>query len=497
MPRIRCVPFTVALLAATAAPAGAVDPGDLLKYAPGHANAVVVISPQRILASPRAAKDGWAKIDHTEILAGAVPVNPHLEYVVVVKDFHPRSPAGGPAFALASARQPLDLDQLVKLSGGQRCSICDEPLVMTPNKSFLAPFEPQLFGIAWTDNRQEVGRWLRAAKVSRASPLAPYLNGVVRTLGPLHHVVVGLDTDELFDREHAGVVVALSKALAVDQAGAEKVQQFLAGLRGVSLTVDFTTDGMAAALRFDSTAQLVKVNPELFKQFVLETLSRNGAMTEDLPVAAAAAGEGFVTLKFKLSDPELAQIMALFLPPLPNVSSDAVPVAPAGVTPAATVKYIRTVNRVVDDLKQQTKRARDYERTALWYDAAANRIETLSVLNVDKSAIEFALGTAGRLRAIGDSLRGVPIQLNQLDSQVYSFTSYRGGLYWAGRGRVGISASPYTQTNVVSIWQQEAQAVEQDRQNRAALWSAVDSLRPRIRSEMADKYKIDVEAPPK
>ena len=39
------------------------------------ANAVVVVNQTAILGSPRAVKEGWAKADHTEYLAGAIPIN--------------------------------------------------------------------------------------------------------------------------------------------------------------------------------------------------------------------------------------------------------------------------------------------------------------------------------------------------------------------------------------------------------------------------------------
>jgi hypothetical protein len=493
MSGLRCGLAAVVLLAGAGA-GSAVDPGDLLKFSPIQANSAVVINSAGILLSPRAVKDGWAKIDRTEALAGAVPVNPHLERVIVLKEIRPGAPAAGPTYALAYAKRPVDVDRLATASGGRQVTIGEEPAVLTPNQTYLIPLDKELFGVAWAENRQDVSRWVRLAKTAKASPLALYVNGVVRNYGPLHHVVLALDVDDLFDQDHAGVIVAASKTLAADTDAAAGIQKFLAGLRGVLMTVDFKADGLAVLLRFDSKAATAKVKPEAFKAFILETLERHGAALEDLPTAAVEAKEGSVSFRFRLSDEELAQIMALFLPPLPNLSSVTIPVAPAGPTPVKSTQYVQAVNQIVDDLKKQTKRARDYEKTALWYDTSANRIETLSVLNVDPLGTEYGAETAGRLRAIGDSLRGVPVQVNRLENKVYGFTTYQGGAYWAGRGRGGLTATPYTQTNVVSIREQQAAAVERDRENRAKLWEAIDQLRATTRSQLAEKYKVDVEA---
>ncbi|MDB5310139.1 MAG: hypothetical protein JWO38_4341 [Gemmataceae bacterium] len=493
MTRTVCGLLTVAVIAMSAPAARSADPADLLKYAPNQANAVVVINVEKILSSPRAVKEGWAKLDHTEFLAGAIPVNPHIERTVIFKEIHPHTPAGGPTFAVAATKHPVDIDQLVKLTGGEATTVGEEPAVLTPNKSLLIPLDKQLLGVAWSDNRQDVTRWVRAAKTATASPLARFLNATVRTIGMRHHVLIALDTEDLFDGEQAGVAVALTKALEGDREQAAAVQKFVAKLKGVVLTVDITTDGLAAALRFDSAATTVKVKPEAFKAFVLETLARNGATTEDLRAAAPEAAAGVVTLRFKLSDPELARIMGLFLPPLPALSSEGIPVAPAGVSPEATRKYVQAVNRILDELKQQNKRARDYEQTALWYDVAANRIETISVLNVDKAAVEYGLGTAARLRAIADSLRGVPVQISMVESKAYAVTYYRGGLIWSGR-RPGIMAVPVQESNLPTIRQQEAEVIQRDRENREKLWAAIDQQRSEIRRVIAEKYKIDTES---
>ena len=66
--------FAITLLLAFVPTAVAADATDLLKYIPPQANTVAVINVANLFASPRATKEGWAKLDHTEYLAGAVPL---------------------------------------------------------------------------------------------------------------------------------------------------------------------------------------------------------------------------------------------------------------------------------------------------------------------------------------------------------------------------------------------------------------------------------------
>lgn len=486
-----CRGVLAALIAATAVPARAADAADLLKYAPAQANAVVVINMAAILATPRAQKEGWAKADHTEFLAGAVPVNPNIERVVVVKEVRPHAAGRGRAFAIAATKAPVDMDRLARLTGGTAETAGGEPVVITPLGSILFPLDKSVLGVAWTDTKQDVARWARVARASTTSPLSPYLNAAVFNY-TRHHVLIALDTEDLFDARQASMAIGRTKAFAGDKETADAIQRFVTGLRGVVFAVTVTADGLSASVKFDSNV-VRKINPDAFKTFVIELLARNGATFDDLPAATATAEERSVTLRFKLSDPELARLMGLFLPPLPRVSSaDQVPVTPAGVNATATLRYVQAVNRILDDLKRQTGKNRDYNRTITWHDAAANRIDTVSVLNVDPVAVDYGVGTSGRLRAIADSLRGVPAQMAELEGQIYSSSSSRGLMFTPAGPRImyGVGGGS---TNAPQIQQRQAAVIKQDQSNREKLWDQIDRQRAEVRRVLAEKYKIDTE----
>jgi hypothetical protein len=483
----------VALLALAAAPARAADPPDLLRFLPARSNAIVVINLEAILASPRAVQGGWAKRDHTEYLAGAIPLNPRIARAAVAREIHPHAAARGEAFAAVWTNHPVDAEQLVKVTGGEAATAGGEPAVVTPRGSVLVPLAKDVVGVAWTDNKQELGRWVKSAKAATASPLARYLNAAAFN-NARRHILIALDAEDLFDAKEVAHAVELTKSFAGDPATADAVRAFLTQLRGVVLTIDVTADGLSAAARFDS-GPLLRVNPEAFKSFVVELLDRAGAPLEDVRAAAATAEQGSATLRFRLSDPELALLMGLFLPPVPNLpASDVVAVAPKGVTPEATQRYVRAVNRILDDLRRQNRGGTDFTKMATWQDAAANRIEAVTVLNVDPVALEYGLGTAGRLRMIADSLRGVPAQVEALQGQMYAFAYRANGMFW-GRGgmRFGFGPGILGPTNAVEIVQKQEAVVKKDEANRQRLWQEIDSQRAFVRKEMAARHKIETD----
>lgn len=476
----------------------AAEPDEFLKYAPVHSNTVISINVEGILASPRAQREGWASKDHTEYLAGAIPINPHLERIIVAKDFHAHSPTQGGAYAVAPTKIPITLESLVQITQGTTFDLADEKGVASPRGTLLFPLQPQLLGIAWSDNRQETARWLRAAKEATTSPLSPFLNGTIFNHARRNHIVIAIDSQDLFDAQQASLAVAMTKSLEGNKDVSQAVERFASGLRGVILAVNITNDGLAATARFES-GFTGAVDANAFKAFVLEAMDRNGAHLEDAVVAKAQSNAGNVTLTFQLSDNELAAIMSLFLPPVPSLSTaDKIAVAPQGVNKDTTARYIRAVNQIVDELQTQNRRARDFTKTAVWHDTAANKIATLSILNVDRQAIEYAYGTAERLRAIAESLRGVPVQAAMLESKAYvvGFMPRTSIMTWGGpRFNPWMFAGPQgVQTNLPQIRQQQADLIRKDEENRGMLWDQIEKQRSEIRRLMAMQYQIDTES---
>ena len=116
-------------------------------------------------------------------------------------------------------------------------------------------------------------------------------------------------------------------------------------------------------------------------------------------------------------------------------TSTSVKLGPGGVDRAISQRYYKAVNQLVDELKKQNKRATDYAKTALWHETSARKIEQLSILYVDKEILAYGADVAVRLRAIANSLRGVPIRVNELAAQkyLYVYDPWGWGGWWGWR----------------------------------------------------------------
>lgn len=482
--RTRAVPtVALVLLLAGRAPA-ADDPADLLKYIPPQANAVAVVNVAFLLSSPRAEREGWAKRDHLEYLAGAVPVHPSVERMVLARHLDPTKPGHGPMVGVLPTTVKIDIDKLAATVGGEPTTVAGGPAVATRNGTLLIPLAPQVLGVARTDTRQDAARWVRFARTSTESPLSKYMYAAVYGFAKRHHIAIAVDAEELFESGQTKEAIAHAAAVSADP-GADQAGHFFAGLRGVLLLVDVTDTGLTAHVRIAGGSTL-GLKPNIVRAAVVGVLERNGAMLDNLKGAKETIEEGGVVLTFALGDAELARIMGLFLPPLPPTSpADVLAVSPTAVNPQATRRYYKAATTALDDLRRRYKKAEDYDKTALWHDSAANTLEGLSVTGVDPKMVEFGAGTASRLRAIADSLRGVPVQVAALEGEGYAVGYLPRAAGWVpGRG---IRLNPWLgagvqslNTNLPEIRRKEAEAVKKDEAARAKLWQEIDQKQAEI-----------------
>ena len=152
----------------------------------------------------------------------------------------------------------------------------------------------------------------------------------------------------------------------------------------------------------------------------------------------------------------------------------------AAPTAEATRWYLDTVGKIVRDVRAARAGTKP-ERTALWHDAAAGRIEHLDPRGVDPAALEMGQAVAYRLRAVAGSMRGVPVDLKQLQSQAFYYEARWGG--W------GIFSGPtMVMTNVPKIQAKMNQVIAEDEANRELLGRQIDGLLAETRSKLGTKY---------
>ena len=493
--------LALAIAFAVVRQAPAQDPSELLPLFPNEVNSIAVVNVAGILASPRAVKEGWTKLEHTEYLAGAVPVNPSVERMMLAKEFVPSRPNKNWPMSIAPLKNAVNIEKFAKAYHGEVIDVSDTKAALIGTDKYAVAVKPNILGVLQASNKQEAARWVRYAKDASGSKQPAYINAAVNGHAKSHHIMLAISTADLLDSQNVGVAIATSKVLENVEA-AKDIQAFFARMRGLRAMIMVRDTGLTVDLYLESV-WTAKPDPAFLKAFVAEWLNHYGAFLEDFPAASVAVAEGIAHISFKITDPELARVMGLFLPPLSNVSEEnSLTVTPAGVSPETTGKYYRTVNKIVDDLAKQAKSdkvltAQDYKKYSLWYETAATKIETLSILGVDPAVANYGLGTGARLHSIADSLKGVPVAADALTTQSYSYRYSTVEMYFNGRSFLPVVNPFNTNSNYNKIQGKIDQTVVQDEENRKKLLASIERERSNVRQAFAEKHKVDIDTPPK
>lgn len=491
---------TLALLVCWLPLAGAEPPSTtaLMQLLPETVNAVAVIQVGEILKSSAAIRGNWAQPGRTIYLAGTVPINPAAQRMVIGSQFNPMRPGQSWHLALIGLSKPTQLQQLAEVHKGHMDEIAGQKVAAVNPYGYVTLLQDHLLVIGDAE-RQRVARWLRFAKNPDRKPqVAPYLLEAASKHAQ-NHLVVAIHTEDLIDPASVRIAVSRSKLFEMNNELMEKAVQFLNAMRGVRLVVHLG-DEIRATAYLDSTKPARGL--EILKPLVIEVLAQAGAELEDLKAAEVRADAGSLRLEFRLTDTDLSRILSIVSSPLLHPDPSAVsniPLSAEGVSAEATHRYYYTINKLLDDLRRRSRRGNDYYRTALWHETAARRIETTSVLHVDPAVVEYAFDAALKLRAIADSLRGVPITLARLEAMksIYYSVIPSGPIFFRGR----IIDFPFVpsgiQTNIPEINERQLDAIQRDAENRLKLWDTIDANRRSLSVKLAEKYKIDFEAKPK
>jgi len=473
--------------ALTAALASAAPPAaDMLKRLPENTNAIVIVQVSEILKTPRAIREGWGKNNQqVEFLAGALPIYPTIDRVVVGSQFDPHNPGHSWYAAVIATNKPVSMEKLAERHQSTVEELAGDKAVFSQRVGYMVKFDDDLIGAMGSNDRQTVSRWIRFAKSNEKPSISFYLRQAA-SKHPTAHVFMAVDADDLIDPKR--VRLALIEQFSGDDKLIGILEKYLTRVHGVRFVAQIG-DQIRGRFIIDSAVAASK-ELEVLKPFFIDRLAKRGAELEDFPAAVVTMQDNSVTFELNLSDSDLMKIMSLMSSPLldPNPEDVAtIKLSPDGVSVPLSQRYYQSVNKLIDELKRQNKRQTDYTKAALWQDTYAKKIAQLSTLHVDKEVVKYGTDVAVRLHATADSLRGVPIQVDNLQGQMYYLQGGRWGGGWFGGGNF--------QTNIPDVELKQIDVIKKDDENRKKLWDQIDNERAAVRSKMADRYKVDFDAP--
>jgi hypothetical protein len=477
---------------AAAQPAPAPGPfDDLLRHAPADTNVLALLDVKAAYSSPLAKAEKWADKGQPSNRGGLGFVPADAEAVVVAAEVNLSSMSRDFQVGLVKVRDMPGMGVVARREGGTTDEIAGRMAALSPRDVYFTSLSGTELVAVYPADRQYTARFLRAALARRTGQLGDYLKAAVGKAAG-NTVTIAVDLEDVVDRTVLRMTLPFSPAVTrVKTADVNQVAGFLARVKGMTFAAK-VTDAIAASItvEFDGDPGLFRRTlPDLFR----ELLEGQGMAIPAIDRWEATFTDRAMTLSGPLPTADLKRIVSLFAFPSPAGEAEAG--AKVGEpTAGATRRYLQAVDVILADVRA-LRDSPSYDKTATWHERAAAQIEHLSRQGVDPVAGEAGFEAARRLRAIALSLRGVPIDLNSLSNQKYTFTT--GGGYsvggvvpgwWGWRPFVQQNPS-FTQTNVPKIQAEMQKVIADDQRRRLETWSQIDSLLIDARKKLTDKYK--------
>lgn len=460
---------------------------DLLPAAPPQANTLVLVDVRAALNSPLAKAEDWSGDVTKRYKSGVGVVPPGAEAYVVASQVNLSTMTRDYQVGLIRVPVVPTMRGLAERDGGAVTDIGGQAVALSPRDVYFATPRSQTVAAVYPADRQATARWLRHVGGTKTADLAPYLKEAAAA-APGRAVTVAVDLSEAVDPLllrlglAASPVLVKHKALSVDG-----LAKLVASARGMTFTAE-VTDAVAGRLRVDFGYDPTPYKPAL-KDLLLELLNDQGASLRSVEGWEAGFAGNSMTLAGPLTTADLRRVLSLFA--FPTAHGEEAPADKgAAVSVAATQRYLAAVGAILADIRG-AKDSPDYAKTATWHEKAAAQLDHLSRQGVDPAATAAADAAANRLRAIGGSLRGVPIDTEALNAKSYYYAQRMPAYGWGGwwNWRAYAFAPTYVQTNLPEIRGQIAKVVADDQKRRLELWGAIDSALSEARNQLMEKYK--------
>jgi len=488
---LRSLLALVCVVFASAGIAGADGPYDsLLKYAPANINVLALCDVKGAYSSSLAKKENWAEKGQPDNRGGLGFLPSDSDKVVIASDVNLNTMTRNFQVGLVKVRNVPPMGEFAAREGGTYDEIADRTTVVSPRDVFFIAMSASELAAVYPADRQAAARWIRAAKSAKTSPLTGYLKAAADKAAE-NTLTIALDLEDVVDRGTLRFSLPASPSVARNKnVDVSRLATFLSGVKGMTFKAK-VDQSITASMTWD-----FKFDPSEYKKtlpnLIMELIDGQGVSIPDLEKWPATFTENSMTLSGSMTTQDLKRVVSLFAFPSANEDPSELPMKGNAVSAAATKRYFTTVATIVDDIKKCIDNP-NYDKTATWHEKAAAQIEHLSRQRVDPAAVTAALQLSGRLKAIADSLRGVPIEANALENQQYIYSYRQTGIgiggWWRWRPEAFIGPQQID-TNIPQIQAAIAKVVQDDKARRTEVWSQINRIIAETKKALAEKYMI-------
>jgi hypothetical protein len=467
---------------------------ELLVNLPDTSNVLILMDLKAIKQSPIGKKEDYAHKHESEYLAGTTGISPNVQKLALAAQIEPGTLKNTWEIGVASVNQKISMAKVAKAHGGAQDTVDGKNVVFTPRNAAFVELGPNTMGYMRPANRQALARWLRTTKNNTKTTISPYLQAAAARAKD-SQIILALDLTDMLDE--GGVLHRLQQCQTLKGAkdDLKPMAKTITGVKGITLAVQFD-QVITGELTVDFSGSIDPIK-SVAKRLLLEAIDEAGAHIEDFDAWPEKSEGNTVTLRGKMSPKGLRQILSLVTPPADSVetqtSGDST--TPEDPKVLATQRYLMALTSYLGDLKGESKRARSFEKMAVWYDKYADKIDNLPILDVDQDMLNYGSNTSSALRNIAQSARGAPIAQSTLRNQEASIQAAGAvpyGFYGPyGGAHVGWGYQYLDVNNYKQIQNLQKDVRNNEYEERMNIWDSIAKATADIRRKMVEKYKVD------
>lgn len=485
-----CVPLALIIGSYSAPISSAQD--DVLKWVPDSSNAIAVVRVKDLLASKVAKVEKWSDSNRQAYAAGLTAAPPWASMVVRSTSFRPGSQDIATTYSLFVSDRTITIGEIARHEGTKAETISGRPAVQSNRNAYFASLGPKLIGSVDPADRQAAARWIREGASDTTNPAVTYLTQTVKDF-PSAEMIIAVDLADAIASENAlkwlESLPEMSKAKDLN-----RVADLYSKLLGITLAIE-VTDTISGRLELDFSEDVPADLQDAIKLALFNFLTEAGADVNNLQNSKVTLNGKTLVMEIPMDVDGFQRVLSLIRSPHPDIANEQA-ANPNEVTGVATLNYYDNVVHILNNLSRQSRNSTSYERTATWHEKFAQQIQQLPTTGVDPEVLAYGYDTSKKLRSLASSLRGVPIEVNQLESSIrvdYNTTYMATGATPFGFIYRPLFVNP--QTNFNDVRTQQANVIAQDQADREKVWLMMRDEQNDVATRMSKKYDLKFQVP--
>jgi len=389
---------------------------DWTRLLPGETNSLLVINAAKIRAS-QLAQSAEAQQALAQLRADMpLVIPPGADLIAIASQMDVAHLKSLEQMAVLVGRQSWDLEAIAQAVGGNVDSIGGLNCVLVGNEVIVA-VDANVLGVLSPADRQSTARWIKEYQAGKSGSVSDFVRAAAdrARLPDAAAITWSLELKDAFAPIAFRRAAIRSSVLSKLKQDPKAVADLCSSINGVTLSIN-VTDRLSGKLDF-GFGQDVSALKGFEKELALEALTGSGCMLDEFESWTGGVQGSDVVLAGALQEPSIRKVFNLLGVHDPQSGMKVALEQSAAPKPAAggdqkldfskmnaeaaltrNQRYVAQFNQLVKDVGQI--RNADLNRQLMWVQSYANRLNSLSTLNIDPEIGQLGQTIAGQMKDI-------------------------------------------------------------------------------------------------